>query len=121
MAPAYAVPRMLSDALFHSSISISTNPQASRGRVLCNAQGLWPIRIPCGDKLGLAMNPRTIDRSETQRKGGSHAIGHPFAATGPRASSSTLREILDESRSKRGLISICTARRAWALASHSER
>jgi acetyl-CoA C-acetyltransferase len=41
-------------------------------------------------------------------KGGSLAIGHPFAATGTRIVAS-LAKILDENQAKRGLISICTA------------
>ncbi len=41
-------------------------------------------------------------------KGGSLAIGHPFAATGARIVA-TLAKILDEQQARRGLISICTA------------
>jgi acetyl-CoA C-acetyltransferase len=41
-------------------------------------------------------------------KGGSLAIGHPFAATGARIVA-TLAKILDEAKGKRGLISVCTA------------
>jgi acetyl-CoA C-acetyltransferase len=41
-------------------------------------------------------------------KGGSVAIGHPFAATGTRIVA-TLAKTLDEAKAKRGLISICTA------------
>jgi len=50
----------------------------------------------------------TIDRSKLNVKGGSLAIGHPFAATGTRIIA-TLAKILDENQGKRGLISICTA------------
>ena len=41
-------------------------------------------------------------------KGGSLAIGHPFAATGTRIVA-TLAKILDDTQAKRGLISVCTA------------
>jgi acetyl-CoA C-acetyltransferase len=41
-------------------------------------------------------------------KGGSVAIGHPFAATGTRLVP-TLAKILDQTRARRGLISVCTA------------
>ena len=41
-------------------------------------------------------------------KGGSLALGHPFAATGTRIVA-TLAKILDENKAKRGLISMCTA------------
>ena len=41
-------------------------------------------------------------------KGGSLALGHPFAATGTRIVA-TLAKILDEQQGKRGLITVCTA------------
>jgi len=41
-------------------------------------------------------------------KGGSLAIGHPFAATGARILA-TLVKILNDNKAKRGLISVCTA------------
>jgi acetyl-CoA C-acetyltransferase len=41
-------------------------------------------------------------------KGGSLAIGHPFAATGARILA-TLAKTLNDNQAKRGLISICTA------------
>jgi acetyl-CoA C-acetyltransferase len=50
----------------------------------------------------------TIDRQRLNVKGGSLAIGHPYAATGPRIIA-TLAKVLDEKRAKRGLIAICTA------------
>jgi acetyl-CoA C-acetyltransferase len=50
----------------------------------------------------------SIDRSKLNVKGGSLAIGHPFAATGSRIIA-TLAKILDDSKGKRGLISVCTA------------
>jgi acetyl-CoA C-acetyltransferase len=62
----------------------------------------------CRDKLGLEDALGTIDRSRLNVKGGSLAIGHPFAATGTRIVA-TLAKILDENKAKRGLISICTA------------
>jgi acetyl-CoA C-acetyltransferase len=49
-----------------------------------------------------------IDRSKLNVKGGSLAIGHPFAATGTRIVA-TLAKILDENKARRGLISVCTA------------
>ena len=49
-----------------------------------------------------------IDLSKLNVKGGSIAIGHPFAATGARIVG-TLAKILSENGSGRGLISVCTA------------
>ena len=49
-----------------------------------------------------------IDLARLNMKGGSIAIGHPFAATGARIVA-TLAKLLYEKGSGRGLISICTA------------
>ncbi len=49
-----------------------------------------------------------IDLSKLNVKGGSIAIGHPFAATGARIIG-TLAKILGEHGSGRGLVSVCTA------------
>ena len=49
-----------------------------------------------------------IDLSLLNVKGGSIAIGHPFAATGARIIAS-LAKVLAEKGSGRGLISVCTA------------
>jgi acetyl-CoA C-acetyltransferase len=49
-----------------------------------------------------------IDLSRLNVKGGSIAIGHPFAATGARIVAS-LAKLLNEQGKGRGLISVCTA------------
>jgi len=108
MAPAYAVPRMLSDAhLALQDFDFYEIHEAFAGQVLCTLKA-WADPVFCRDKLGLPGTLGTIDRSKLNVKGGSLAIGHPFAATGTRIVA-TLAKILDESRAKRGLISICTA------------
>jgi acetyl-CoA C-acetyltransferase len=108
MAPAYAVPRMLSDAhLTLQDFDFYEIHEAFAGQVLCTLKA-WADPVFCRDKLGLPGTLGTIDRSKLNVKGGSLAIGHPFAATGTRIVA-TLAKILDESRAKRGLISICTA------------
>jgi acetyl-CoA C-acetyltransferase len=108
MAPAYAVPRMLSDAkLTLQEFDFYEIHEAFAGQVLCTLKA-WTDLAFCRDKLGLPGALGTIDRSKLNVKGGSVAIGHPFAATGARIVA-TLAKILDESKGKRGLISICTA------------
>ena len=42
-------------------------------------------------------------------KGGSVAIGHPFAATGTRIVGALAKLLADDANAKRGLISVCTA------------
>src|ERR1700688_3606826 len=108
MAPAYAVPRMLSDAhLALQDFDYYEIHEAFAGQALCTLKA-WAAPVFCRDKLGLPAALGTIDRSKLNVKGGSLAIGHPFAATGTRLVA-TLAKILDESQAKRGLISICTA------------
>ena len=108
MAPAYAVPRMLSDAkLTLQEFDFYEIHEAFAGQVLCTLKA-WTDTAFCRDKLGLPGTLGAIDRSKLNVKGGSVAIGHPFAATGARIVA-TLAKILDESKGKRGLISICTA------------
>ena len=49
-----------------------------------------------------------IDLTRLTVKGGSIAVGHPFAATGARIIA-TLAKLLNEQGTGRGLISVCTA------------
>jgi acetyl-CoA C-acetyltransferase len=108
MAPAYAVPRMLNDAkLTLQDFDFYEIHEAFAGQVLCTLKA-WTDPAYCRDKLRLAGALGTIDRSKLNVKGGSLAIGHPFAATGARIVA-TLAKILDENKAKRGLISVCTA------------
>jgi acetyl-CoA C-acetyltransferase len=108
MAPAYAVPRMLNDAkLKLQDFDFYEIHEAFAGQVLCTLKA-WTDAAYCRDKLGLPGALGKIDRSKLNVKGGSLAIGHPFAATGARIVA-TLAKILDENKGKRGLISICTA------------
>jgi acetyl-CoA C-acetyltransferase len=108
MAPAYAVPRMLNDAhLQLQDFDFYEIHEAFAGQVLCTLKA-WADPVFCRDKLRLPAPLGTIDRSKLNVRGGSLAIGHPFAATGTRIVA-TLAKILDENRAKRGLISVCTA------------
>ncbi len=68
----------------------------------------WESPEFCRDKLGWDRALGSIDRSKLNIKGGSVAIGHPFAATGTRILAS-LTKLLRERGRGRGLISVCTA------------
>jgi acetyl-CoA C-acetyltransferase len=108
MAPAYAVPRMLSDAaLGLQDFDFYEIHEAFAGQVLCTLKA-WADPVFCSEKLGLPEAVGAIDRAKLNVKGGSLAIGHPFAATGARILA-TLAKTLNENRAKRGLISVCTA------------
>lgn len=108
MAPAYAVPRMLADAgLRLQDFDLYEIHEAFEAQVLCTLKA-WDSPEFCRERLGLAEPLGKIDRSKLNLKGGSVAIGHPFAATGARIVA-TLAKLLAQRGSGRGLISICTA------------
>ena len=108
MAPAYAVPRMLADASLRlQDFDFYEIHEAFAAQVLCTLEA-WESATFCRDRLGLAAPLGAIDRSRLNVKGGSLAMGHPFAATGARILA-TLAKALDERGGGRGLISICTA------------
>ena len=108
MAPAYAVPRMLSDAgLGLEDFDFYEIHEAFAGQVLCTLKA-WSDPEFCRNQLGAADALGSVDRAKLNVKGGSLAIGHPFAATGTRILA-TLAKTLDQNRARRGLISICTA------------
>jgi acetyl-CoA C-acetyltransferase len=108
MAPAYAVPRMLADAgLTLQDFDFYEIHEAFAAQVLCTLKA-WESPEFCRERLGLDAPLGTIDRAKLNVKGGSVAVGHPFAATGARIIAS-LAKLLEERGSGRGLISVCTA------------
>jgi acetyl-CoA C-acetyltransferase len=108
MAPAYAVPRMLARAgLKLQDFDFYEIHEAFAAQVLCTLKA-WEDRKFCKDRLGLDAPLGSIDRSKLNIRGGSVALGHPFAATGGRVLASAAK-ILDEAGGGRCLISICAA------------
>lgn len=107
MAPAYAVGRMLTKAgLKLQDFDYYEIHEAFAAQVLCTLKA-WESDDFCRNRLRLNGALGSIDRSKMNVKGGSVALGHPFAATGARIIS-TLAKTLKEKGSCRGLISICT-------------
>lgn len=108
MAPAYAVPRMLQRAgISLQDFDFYEIHEAFAAQVLCTLRA-WEDKKFCQDKLGLDKPLGSIDMDKLNVKGGSIALGHPFAATGARILS-TLSKTIKENGGGRGLISICTA------------
>jgi len=110
MAPAYAVSDMLKQAnLSLQDFDFYEIHEAFAAQTVATLKA-WQSEQFCRDKLGRneAMGP--IDLARLNVKGGSIAIGHPFAATGARIVA-TMAKLLQESEngSGRGLISVCTA------------
>lgn len=108
MAPTIAVAEMLSQAgLSLQDFDFYEIHEAFAAQVLCTLKA-WESETYCRERLGLAKALGAIERSRMNVRGGSVAIGHPFAATGARILS-TLTAILEQAGSGRGLISVCTA------------
>jgi acetyl-CoA C-acetyltransferase len=109
MAPAYSVPAMLKDAgLKLQDFDYYEIHEAFAAQVLCTLKA-WESAEWCREALGLSAPLGSIDRSKMNVKGGSIAVGHPFAATGTRIVSSLAKILAGDSTAKRGLISVCTA------------
>lgn len=108
MAPAYAVSEMLKDANLHlQDFDFYEIHEAFAAQTIATLKA-WQSEKFCRDRLGRNEPMGPIDLSKLNTKGGSIAIGHPFAATGARIVGS-MAKMLEEKGSGRGLISICTA------------
>jgi acetyl-CoA C-acetyltransferase len=108
MAPAYAVSEMLNDAgLSFADFDLFEIHEAFAVQTLATLKA-WESEEFCREKLGRSVPLGPIDRSKLNVKGGSLAVGHPFAATGGRIVAG-LAKLLNERGSGRGLISVCTA------------
>ncbi|WP_103353937.1 acetyl-CoA C-acetyltransferase [Amycolatopsis sp. CA-128772] len=108
MAPAYAVPRMLTRAgLSLQDFDFYEIHEAFASQVLATLKA-WEDPAFAKEKLDLDEPLGAIDRAKLNVNGSSLAAGHPFAATGGRIVA-TLAKLLHEKGSGRGLISICAA------------
>ncbi|WP_155548185.1 acetyl-CoA C-acetyltransferase [Amycolatopsis camponoti] len=108
MAPAYAVPRMLTRAgLSLQDFDFYEIHEAFASQVLATLKA-WEDPAFAKEKLDLDAPLGAIDRAKLNVNGSSLAAGHPFAATGGRIVA-TLAKLLHEKGSGRGLISICAA------------
>jgi len=108
MAPAYAVSDMLKQAnLRLQDFDFYEIHEAFAAQTIATMKA-WQSEEFCRTKLGRNEPMGPIDLSRLNTKGGSIAIGHPFAATGARIIGA-MAKMLQENGSGRGLISICTA------------
>lgn len=108
MAPAYAVSSMLSDAgLGLADFDLYEIHEAFAAQTLATLKA-WESAEFCRDRLGRDKPLGSIDRQRLNVKGGSIAMGHPFAATGARILAGLAKQ-LEQRGSGRGLISVCTA------------
>ena len=109
MAPAYAVAAMLHDAgLALQDFDYYEIHEAFAAQVLCTLAA-WESPEYCRDVLDEKKALGAIDRARLNVKGGSVALGHPFAATGARIVATLAKLLANDGNAKRGLISVCTA------------
>ena len=108
MGPTIAVSRLLErNNLTLQDFDFYEIHEAFAGQVLCTLKA-WEDASYCKRVLGRDKPMGSIDRNKMNVKGGSLALGHPFAATGGRIVASA-GKILKEAGKGRLLISVCTA------------
>jgi acetyl-CoA C-acetyltransferase len=108
MAPTIAVSELLKrNSLALQDFDFYEIHEAFAGQVACTLKA-WASEDYCKRRLGRDKSMGTIDQAKMNVKGGSVALGHPFAATGARIVAG-LAKTLKENGGGRGLISICTA------------
>lgn len=108
MAPTIAVSNLLKrNNLSLQNFDFYEIHEAFAGQVLCNLKA-WESAEYCKRVLDRDEALGSIDQAKMNIKGGSVALGHPFAATGARMVGA-LAKMLHQKGSGRGLISICTA------------
>lgn len=107
MAPTIAVSELLNrNHLTLQDFDFYEIHEAFAGQVLCTLKA-WESPTYCQNVLHKNQPLGSIDRAKLNTKGGSVALGHPFAATGARLVA-TLAKLLYQKGSGRGLISVCT-------------
>lgn len=111
IGPAYAIPKALDRAkLDWKDMDLVDLHEAFAAQVLSVTQALESDRFG-QEKLGRSGKVGEIDWDKLNVNGGSIAIGHPFAATGARQITQTLREL-----SRRGgKYAVCSACAAGGL------
>ncbi len=113
MAPTLAVSKLVEpNHLSLQDFDYYEIHEAFAGQVLCTLKA-WESADYCRKVLKRDQPMGSIDRSKMNVKGGSVALGHPFAATGARIVASLAKMLAqhkkDTQKSGRGSISICTA------------
>jgi acetyl-CoA C-acetyltransferase len=108
MAPTKAVSQMLvRNKMKLQDFQIYEIHEAFAAQVLSTLKA-WNDPKYCKEELGLEGILGEIDLDKLNTKGGSLAIGHPFAATGSRLVGSTAK-ILSKKQNAKALVTACTA------------
>lgn len=105
MGPSYATPIALDRAgVKLADLDVIDMHEAFAAQVLSNTQAFASKKF-AEEKLGRSEAIGEIDPAKFNPTGGSIAIGHPFAATGARQITQTLREL----KRRGGNLGLCTA------------
>ena len=108
MAPVFAVSDMLKQAnLRLQEFDFYEIHEAFAAQTIATLKA-WQSEEFCRARLGRNEPLGPIELVRLNVKGGSLAMGHPFAATGARVIA-TMAKLLHEKGSGRGLVSVCTA------------
>jgi acetyl-CoA C-acetyltransferase len=109
MAPIFAAPRLLErNGLSLQDFDFYEIHEAFAAQVAFTLKA-WEDPEFCRERLGLSQPLGAIDRDKMNVRGGSLAVGHPFAATGGRIVGQLAKMLHDKGEGSRGLISICAA------------
>ena len=107
-APAFSAPKALRRAgMSLNDIDLVEIHEAFAAQVLSNLQA-WASKKFADEHLGGAQPIGEVPEEKLNPRGGSIALGHPFAATGARLVHQALRE-LEEKGKNTALVSICAA------------
>lgn len=108
LGPAYATPLALKRAgISLKDLTLIDMHEAFAAQVLCNLK-LFASDTFARDRLGLSAAIGEVDPERFNVLGGSLAYGHPFAATGARMITQTLRELTRRGGGL-GLVTACAA------------
>jgi acetyl-CoA C-acetyltransferase len=107
MAPSYALPRMLDrHGLTYGDIDLWEIHEAFAAQLLANIAALENPKW-VSEKTGITRNFGSFPWDRVNPNGSSIALGHPFAATGARDLSQTVKELWAMPVGSRAIVSVC--------------
>jgi acetyl-CoA C-acetyltransferase len=108
-APIFALPRLLErNGVGIGDFDFYEIHEAFAAQVAFTLKA-WEDPAFCRDRLGTDGALGSIPRDKMNVRGGSLAVGHPFAATGGRIVGQLAKMLHERGKGSRGLISICAA------------
>ncbi len=107
MAPAYAVPRLLSrHGLTYADIDLWEIHEAFSAQLAFHMKA-WEDQDFLRDTVRIEPTFGAFPRDRVNPNGGSVSLGHPFGATGARILSQAIKELAAKPAGARAIVSIC--------------